>query len=76
MQEVIKNNLQWAQTRKKAQADKYWQEREFQVGDWVYVKLQPYVQIYVAIRSSQKLSCKYFGPYIVLQKVGPTTYKL
>jgi hypothetical protein len=42
----------------------------------VYVKLQPYVQMSVARRSSQKLSYKYFGPYIILQKVGPIAYKL
>jgi hypothetical protein len=76
MQEVIKHNLQRAQIRMKTQANKHRQEREFNVGDWVYVKLQPYVQMSVARRSSQKLSYKYFGPYIILQKVGPVAYKL
>jgi hypothetical protein len=76
MQEVKKHNLQRAQIRMKTQADKHRQEREFNVGDWVYVKLQPYVQMSVARRSSQKLSYKYFGPYIILQKVGPIAYKL
>jgi hypothetical protein len=43
MLEHIQQNLQCAQNRMKHQADKNRQERTFQVGDWVYVKLQPYV---------------------------------
>jgi hypothetical protein len=54
----------------KAQADKNRQEREFQVGDWVYMKLQPYDQMTVQHRANHKLSYKFFGPYLVLQKVG------
>jgi hypothetical protein len=60
----------------KAQADKHRQEREFQVGDWVYMKLQPYDQMTVQHRANHKLSYKFFGPYLVLQKVGPVAYKL
>lgn len=54
----------------KTQADKNRQERQFQVGDWVYVRLQPYVQWSVQSRANHKLSFKYFGPYLILQKVG------
>ena len=58
------------------QADKHRQERTFAVGDWVYVKLQPHIQQSVARRTNQKLSYKYFGPYLVLQTVGKVAYKL
>ncbi len=37
--------------------------RDFSVGDWVYLKLQLYVQIFVAVRASHKLSFEYFGPF-------------
>lgn len=60
----------------KQQADKHRQERTFTVGDWVYLKLQPYVQTTLARRSCQKLSYKYFRPYQILQRVGERAYKL
>jgi len=60
----------------KDQADKSRQEREFQVGDWVYVKLQPHIQDSVQRRSNHKLNYKYFGPYLILQTVGKVAYKI
>nr|GEU83710.1 ribonuclease H-like domain-containing protein [Tanacetum cinerariifolium] len=49
---------------------------EFEVGDWVYIKHQSYHQHSMAMRSNEKLSPKYFGPYQVLERVGKVTYKL
>ena len=60
----------------RAQADKKRSERQFVVGDLVYLKLQPYIQTSVAQRSSQKLSFRYFGPFKVLKRVGAVAYKL
>jgi len=76
MHRIVKHNLERAQTRMKMQADKNRIECSFTVGDWVYLKLQPYVQLSVARRSNQKLSYRYFGPYLILQKVGEVAYKL
>lgn len=73
---VIQNHLLRAQHRMKAQADKGRFEREFAVGDQVYLKLQPYVQMTVACRSNQKLSFKYFGPFRIIQRAGKMAYKL
>lgn len=52
MIKVIKQHLCRAQQRIKAQADKVRLEREFKVGDWVYLKLQPYVQSSIATRQT------------------------
>jgi hypothetical protein len=70
MEAVIQQNLLRAQQRMKAQADKHRQEREFDVGDWVYMKLQPYAQMPVHRRLNNKLSFKFFGPYLILHRVG------
>jgi hypothetical protein len=42
MQESVRQHLIRAQQRMNRQADKSRYERQFNVGDWVYLKLQPY----------------------------------
>jgi hypothetical protein len=46
------------------------------VGTWVYVKLQPYVQSSVAACANQKLAYRFFGPYLIIDKIGSVAYKL
>jgi len=50
----------------KKQADEHRSERQFQIGDLVFVKIQPYVQSSLAQHSNQKLAFKFFGPYRIL----------
>ncbi|KAJ9562552.1 hypothetical protein OSB04_007712 [Centaurea solstitialis] len=47
---LLQDNLAKAQQRMKLQADKHRSERIFSVGDWVYLKLQPYRQHSVAYK--------------------------
>jgi hypothetical protein len=47
---LIRQHLLRAQQRMKSQEDKHRTEREFQVGDMVYMKLQPYAQTSMARR--------------------------
>jgi hypothetical protein len=72
----LREHLLRAQDRFKRKADKNRTEREFQEGEDVLLKLQPYAQSSVANRPCKKLSYKYFGPFKVLQKVGAVAYKL
>lgn len=52
MLQVLKENLVKAQQRMKYFADLKRTDRVLAIGDWVYLKLQPYKQQSVAIRSS------------------------
>jgi len=60
----------------KRQADKGRSERVFSVGDKVVLKLQPYVQSSLLRRANHKLSFRFFGPFNILEKIGPVAYKL
>jgi hypothetical protein len=76
MSELIHQHLSRAKERMKRQVDKKRSERQFQEGDLVFVKLQPYVQSTLAPRANQKLAFKYFGPYKVLARIGTVAYRL
>ena len=73
---LLTNQLQKAQQRMKHYADKHCIEREFQVGDEVYLKLQLYRQTSLALHKNLKLSSKFYGPYPVIERIGPVAYKL
>ncbi|XP_062187935.1 uncharacterized protein LOC133891241 [Phragmites australis] len=65
MTKLIQQHLSRAQNRMKMQADKKRIERSFAVGDYVYLKIQPYVQSSVATRSNHKLSFRYLKPFYI-----------
>ena len=74
--ELIRQHLLRAKQRMKKNADLHRSERQFELNDWVYLKLQPYVQSSLAEHSHHKLAFWFFGPYRILAKVGSVAYRL
>lgn len=72
----LKQNLEAANNRMKQMADKKQCDVEFEVGDWLFLKLQPYRQKLVITKFSQKLSNQFFGPFQDVKLVGILAYWL
>ena len=51
-------------------------ELEFKLGDFVYLKLQPFRQMSVRVRGNMKLSPRFYGPFHILARVGKVAYRL
>ncbi|KAB2609297.1 hypothetical protein D8674_012465 [Pyrus ussuriensis x Pyrus communis] len=62
--------------RMKVQADKHRTEREFVVGDWVYLRLISYQPKSLASHSFHKLQPRFYGPFQIISKLGAVVYKL
>ena len=75
--QLLKDNLNFAHNWMKQHAEQHHNKRSFDVGNWVFLKLQPYKQMSLKkAKKDSKLSPKYYGPYKVLQNIGTMAYKL
>jgi hypothetical protein len=72
----IRVHLMQAQDHMKAQHDKQHRAVEFEVGDWVWLRLHHRTAVGITERTNAKLSPKFFGPFQVLERVGALAYKV
>ncbi|KAI3707060.1 hypothetical protein L6452_25248 [Arctium lappa] len=71
----IRERLKAAQDRQKSYADKKRRPVEFQVGDRVMLKVSPWKGI-IRFGKRGKLSPRFLGPFVILEKVGLQAYRL
>jgi hypothetical protein len=73
--QVVRENLQLAQSRQESYADHRRRKLNFEVGDCVYLKVSPRRGLcHFKIRG--KLAPRYIGPFKILEQRGEVAYQL
>ncbi|XP_075103258.1 uncharacterized protein LOC142177970 [Nicotiana tabacum] len=72
---LIQRHLKTAQSRQKSYSDMRRRDLEFQVDDWVFLKVSPMKGV-MRFGKKGKLSPQYIGPYRILRRVGQVAYEL
>ncbi|GJX65560.1 hypothetical protein Tco_0299903 [Tanacetum coccineum] len=72
----LKYHLDRAQERMKKSADKHQRKVEFAIGDWVFLKLRLHHQQSIVRHIYQKLAARFYGPFLIIDKIGNVAYKL
>ena len=73
--QLIRKRLKTAQSRQKSYADNRRRNIEFQIGDFVFLKVSPSKGI-VRFGKKGKLSPRFIGPFEILERVGFVAYKI
>ena len=72
---IIQQHMKVAQSRKKSYVDKRRRPIEFEVGDYIYLKVSPMKKVqWFGVKS--KLAPRYVGPYKIIKQCGRVAYKL
>jgi hypothetical protein len=72
----LKDHLQSEKNQHKVQEDKHRFDHTFEVGDLVYLRLQPYRQASIKGSKVEKLQPHFFGPYRVSRRIAVVAYEL
>jgi hypothetical protein len=51
-------------------------EKNFEVGDLVFLRLQPYQQLSLNKSGAEKLKPRFYSPYRIMLRVGEVAYEL
>ncbi|KAL0559074.1 hypothetical protein IC582_003663 [Cucumis melo] len=71
----IRARMHTAQSRQKSYADVRRKDLEFEVGDKVFLKVAPMRGV-LRFERRGKLSPRFVGPFEILERIGPVTYRL
>ena len=71
----IRKNMKASQDRQKSYVDKHRVDKEFSVGDHVYLKVRARKSS-LNLGSCVKLSSRYHGPFEVLERIWLVAYRL
>ncbi|VFQ82654.1 unnamed protein product [Cuscuta campestris] len=74
--EDLRHNLAKMQQRMRERANLHRRDVSFHVGDYVLLKLQQHWQHSLARPRPSKLARRYYGPFEVLERIGPVAYRL
>ena len=75
---VIRERLRTAQSRQKSYADRRRRPLEFEVGDYVFLRVSPKKGLirFRKAGSSGKLAPRFIGPFEIIGRVGAVSYRL
>ncbi|GKB96648.1 putative reverse transcriptase domain-containing protein [Tanacetum coccineum] len=72
---LIKEKLKAVKDRQKSYADKRRKPLEFEVGDWVLLKVSPWKGV-MRFGKKGKLAPRYVGPFEILKRIGLVAYRV
>ncbi|XP_075096565.1 uncharacterized protein LOC107786335 [Nicotiana tabacum] len=72
---LIQRHLKTAQNRQKSYSDVQCRDLEFQVDDWLFLKVSPMKGV-IRFGKKGKISPRYIGPYRILRRIGHVAYEL
>ena len=73
--QLIRDRLKTTQSRQKSYVDIRRRELEFQVDDWVFLKVLP-LKGMMRFGKKGNISPRYIGLYKILKRVGKVSYEL
>jgi hypothetical protein len=72
---MVRENLRVAQSRQKSYADHRRRELNFEVGDFIYLKVSP-TRGLRRLKVRGNLAPRFIGPFKILEKRGEVAYQL
>ena len=73
---IVREKMKAAQSRYKSYANQHRKDREFDVGDHVFLKVSPVRGVVRFGQKRGKLSPRYIRPFEILERIGKVAYIL